>query len=245
MLLWGNTWIQAIVQLETCCHTAPCKAHQRGVTEVSWQIPNEPCSKMARPKVERNTLDTTRKKKRLNHMENMLPPAAGLGYAMAPAPPGTTCMHGREPEAFWSCWMGQQPGKSVQIRSSSMCRETKKLNGAESHPLHVIKARSISSTSWLLLVHQALLRSSQQRGDPLPGQGDVQANLSPAQGAEAASPRCFQCEKEGSGRPGPQQDRRHRKHGPMAGSGLSLGLSPADHISTMPPGMCPSSTAHG
>lgn len=121
-----------------------------------------------------------------------------------------------------------------------MHRETKKLNRAESHPLHVIKARSTSSTSWLLLVYQALLRSSRQRGDPLPGQGDVQANLSPAQGAEAASPHCFQCEKEGSGLPGPQQDKRHRKHGAMAGSGLS----PAEQAGRLPPWKRLSSTAH-
>lgn len=127
-------------------------------------------------------------------------------------------------------------------------REIKKLNKRSRKPP---SPRDEGQDHLQHLLYQALLMSSRQRAEgahPLPGQGDMQANLSPAHGADATcclatvSPHCLQCKKEGSGLPSPQQDKSHRKHRAMADGGLSPFVT-AEHAGALPPGMRSSSTA--
>lgn len=91
-------------------------------------------------------------------MENMLPAAAALGYATALTPAGIACTHGTEPKARWPHGMGWQPGKLVQIRSSSVHREIKKLNKlsrkppstcnkGQEHLQHLLAADHLSSSA--------------------------------------------------------------------------------------------------
>jgi len=111
-------------------------------------------------------------------MENMLPRASGLGCAMVLTP----ALHARE-RARSTPAPGASSREIGAVRSSRTHRATRnETNGAESHSLLLTKARSISSTSWLLLAYQAPLTSGRRRAegaDPLPGQRDVQADLSP------------------------------------------------------------------